>query len=179
MIRLISLAFVAITIVSGCTPRLSPFTQELYERSDWDEKHLKQIQFYLSEDIVLTRQVTKGESEIFEGKIKIVNGKRVEEIIIREGTPGVYLFSPKANRFAVSFEEGKDDLYLMFGPNPKFGNRYALLAKEWDRTSGKVRYHGKLYNVRASSAFASLMVDLRRLGETEYNSRSASGRTVK
>jgi hypothetical protein len=118
-----------------------------------------------------------GESTITEGKIKMVDGRRVEEIIVPENTPGVLLFMPKYDRFAISFEESSDD-YLMFGPNPKIGDRYALLAREWKKRSGIVTYNGKEFEVDANSAFASLLVDLRKINKVERETRKATGRTV-
>ena len=166
-----------LVLASACSPRLSPFTQRLYDEARWSEAELKQIQFYLSDPVILRRSLSGGESTISEGKIKMVNGRRVEEVVIPENTPGVLVFLPKSDRFAVSFEEG-DDLYLMFGPNPKIGDRYVLLAKEWDKRQGKVTYNGKHYDVDASSAFATLMVDLRKINRIEKESRRAQGRTI-
>jgi hypothetical protein len=165
-------------LLASCSSKLTPFTQELYDKQRWSLSELKKIQFYLSEDVILTRQMTSGESHITDGKIRIENGRRIEEIIIPAYTPGVLLFMPKEKRFAVSFDANDDDLYLIFGPNPKMNNRYALLAKEWTDEQGKVHYNGNLYEVDTRSAFASLMVDMKRTGETEYTSHKAGGRRV-
>lgn len=177
ILGILSLAMI-LGIASGCSSRLRPFTQELYDRAGWTEEDLRHIQFYLSEDIVLTRRINAGESVIADGKIKIVDGRRVEQVRIPANTPGVLLFAPKRDRFAVSFEKGDDDLFLMFGPNPKIDNRYALLAREWERNRGKVQYNGKLWDVSADSAFSTLLVDVRKVGQTEYNTRRAEGRRV-
>ena len=126
----------------------------------------------------MRRAVKSGDTKIREGKIKIINGKKVEEIIFEECTPGVYMFSPKKGHFAVSFEGGGDDRYLMFGPNPKASGRYVLLAKDWNRKTGKVTYDGKTYNTTSSSAFAGLEVDMKRFRNAEIKSRKAKGRTV-
>ena len=165
-------------LLISCSASLTPFTQDLYDKHRWTESELKKIQFYLSEDVLLTRQMTSGESHITGGKIRIENGRRIEEIRIPAYTPGVLLFMPREKRFAVSFESQDNDLYLMFGPNPKMRNRYALLAKEWEGDQGKVHYNGNLYDVDTRSAFASLMVDLKKTWTTEYNSRRAEGRRV-
>lgn len=164
--------------VSACTPTLTSFTQRLYDEYDWTEDELKRIQFYVSDDIVLNRGLTAGQSEIISGEIKVVDGREVEEVIIRRNTPGVLLFMPKENRFAISFEADGDDRYLIFGPNPKAGNRYALLASEWRRRGGTVNYEGRQFNVSSASAFASLMVDLKKVRKISVKSRTARGRKV-
>lgn len=173
----LGLLTVAIAL-SSCSPTLSPFTQNLYEDNNWTNGDLQKIQFYLSNDIVLFRELTGGSSEIIQGEIKVVNGRKRDQITFQRGTPGVFLFSPKSNRFAVSFEDGGDDRYLIFGPNPKVGNRYVLLASDWNRQSGTVSYAGQKWRVDASDAYTALMVDLERLQRTDVNRRVASGRRV-
>ena len=138
---------------------------------------MKQVQFYLSDDIIMQREVSGGSSEIIAGEIKMINGKEVEEIRIRRGTPGVLLFIPKNNRFAIGFEEGNNKRYLIFGPSPKVKDRYVLLASEWTRSKGTVTYEGKKYKVNAHNAFATLLVDLKKIHRTQVSSRTAKGRT--
>lgn len=164
--------------LSACAPKLTSFTQRMYDEYSWTESELKRIQFYVSDNIVLRRQLTGGQSEIISGEIKVIDGREVEEIVIRRNTPGVLLFLPRENRFAVSFEADGDDRYLIFGPNPKAGNRYALLASEWRRRTGTVSYEGRKFQVDASNAFASLMVDLKKIRKISINSRTARGRKV-
>lgn len=165
-------------LLTSCSPTLTYFTHDLYKENKWSEQELKQIQFYLSHTIVLRREANSGDSEIREGEIRIRNGRKVEEIVIPGGTPGVFLFSPKENRLAVSFEKTGKDRYLMFGPNPKIDGRYVLLAAEWDKRQGKVTYDGSSWWVDDESAIAALMVDLKRSRHVAVRSRVAQGRTV-
>ena len=165
-------------LASACSPRLSPFTQRLYDDNNWTENELKSIQFYVSQDIVLHREIASGESRIESGEIKMVDGRKVEEVVVRKGTPGVLIFLPKENRFAVSFENNGDDRYLMFGPNPKAGNRYVLLASDWKRRRGKVSYDGKSFYTPSESAYAALMVDLKKIRKVSVKSRTAKGRKI-
>jgi len=160
----------------SCSKRLSYFTQDLYEEHNWSIDDLQGVQFYLSEDIVLYRQLESESSAIQDGKIKLRDGRKVEEVIFEKGTPGILSFSPKANRFAVNFDN--DDRYLMFGPSSKAGGRFVLLAKDWDKRTGKVTYGGTTYNTSSSSAFASLLVDLDKFGRTSYRVEKAEGRKL-
>ena len=172
--------FLLLTALSltSCSPTLSYFTQDLRKENNWSDDELKQIQFYLSNSIVLRREANSGDSQILEGEIRIRNGRKVEEVVIPAGTPGVFLFSPKENRMAVSFEKTGNDRYLMFGPNPKINGRYVLLAAEWDKRQGKVTYDGSAWWVDEESAIAGLMVDLKRSRQVSVKSRVAQGRTV-
>lgn len=172
------LLLACISFVS-CTPQYSYFTESLYKKQNWDAEDVQQIQFYVSKDIVLTRAISEGETRIAQGKISIKDGRKIERVVVKQGTPGVLVIMPKEDRFGISFEEEGSEHYLMFGPNPKYYNRYALLAQDWDREKGKVHYGGQLYDVDAASAFSSLLVDLRRSGGQEYQSRKVQGRLVK
>lgn len=173
-----SLFALAILLLTSCGPTLSPFTQRLYEDQRWSEKDMEKIQFYLSEDIVLTRELRGGSSDIVRGEIKIVDGREVEQLVIRRKTPGVFLFSPKEERFAVSFEDGGSDRFLIFGPNPQAGGRYTLRASDWNRRSGTITYDGLRWQVSTADAFAALMVDMKRIRNRSVRSRVAGGRRI-
>jgi len=170
------LAMMAMIMFSSCSKKLSYFTDNLYEEYSWSEEDLKQIQFYLSSDIVLFREASSDDVRISEGKIKIRDGRQVEEIVFKKGTPGLMIFSPKEDRFAVSFEE--NDKYLMFGPNEKAGGRFVLLAKDWKKRTGKVTYGGETFFTSSTSAFSSLLVDLDNVGQTKYQVNKVKGRTI-
>ena len=162
----------------SCSPRLTPLDQRLIDKNNWGPAELQRIQFYLSQDIVLRRQAESAQTSIKNGKIKYVNGEKIEEVIFERGTPGVVLFSPKENRLAVSFEQEGKDAFLMFGPNPKFDNRYVLLGKEWDRHSGIVTYNGKEYTTTSGSAFSGLLINLKQSRVVEKNTRVPAGRKL-
>ncbi|MEP6646020.1 MAG: hypothetical protein ABJC12_02950, partial [Saprospiraceae bacterium] len=126
----------------------------------------------------LSRAINDDETSITEGKIRIINGKKVQQVVIRQGTPGVLVLMPKDDRFGISFEKADNDAFLMFGPNPKYDDRFALLAQDWERESGKIHYKGQLYTVDAGSAYSSLMVDLKRVGQNQYETKHVQGRKV-
>lgn len=165
------------TIIS-CAPSLSYYTQNTHDSLVRDDSDPGKIQFYVSNDIILWREISKGESTISNGKIKMVNGREVEEVIIKRGTPGVYLFSPQKKQYAICFDPNDDSKYLIFGPLEKTGDRYVLLAKEWDRRKGKVTYGDKVYNTSAESAFAYLMASVTKTKNTRVSSDTPSGRKV-
>ncbi|MBI5916510.1 MAG: hypothetical protein HY842_14125, partial [Bacteroidetes bacterium] len=140
--HLVVMAVLGLTLLSSCSNKLSYFTQDLQERYRWRDDELKKIQFYVSQDIVLKRELTGGSTDIVSGKIKIEDGRQIEEVVIRKGTPGAFLFSPKDERFAIGFEEGSER-YLIFGPSPKYSDRFVLLASDWDKRTGSVTYDNK------------------------------------
>jgi hypothetical protein len=175
--HLILLAFFSVVLFGACSNRLTYFTDDLNERYRWTDDELRKIQFYVSQNIVLKREVSGGDREIISGKIKIEDGRKIEEVVIRKGTPGAFLFSPKRDRFAIGFEDG-NDRYLMFGPSPKYSDRFVLLASDWDRRTGSVTYDDKTWKVSSDVAYAALLVDLRKINKVDVNSRVAKGRKV-
>ncbi|MEL6390139.1 MAG: hypothetical protein AAFQ02_08235, partial [Bacteroidota bacterium] len=128
---------ITLLLLTSCSTNYKYFTQNLYNDYKWSDTELERIQFYLSEDIVLYRRLAGEDTEITRGRIRVVDGSEVEEVIIEKGTPGIFVQSPKQNRFAISFDPDTND-FLMFGPNPKANGKYVLLAKDWSRRVGKV-----------------------------------------
>jgi len=177
LVKLFSLMTV-IVLTSSCSKTLTYFTDDIYAENNWNESELKQIQYYLSEDIRLERVYGTGGSDIQDGQIKIKSERKVDEVIIKKGTPGILVFSPKSNRFALSFDEDPDK-YLMFGPNEKANGRYVLLAKKWKKRGGIISYGGVEYRTTSDSAYAALMVDISKARKTSKKSKTASGRRVK
>jgi len=120
----------AIFLLSSCSS-LTPFTQDIYADLNPNEEQIKSVQFYLSQDILLYKTMNRDEAIVEKGKIKFNEKQKSEEVLIPRGTPGVVVFLPKENRFAVSFEDDNDK-FLIFGPNKKLGDKYTLLGKEWE-----------------------------------------------
>jgi hypothetical protein len=168
----------SIIFLTSCSPAYTYFTTDLYQQEQWSEEDLRQIQFYTSKEIVLTRQISAGETAIAGGKIIVKNGQRYEKVVIPMNTPGVLVLMPREDRMAISFEDKDNDAFLMFGPNPEIDNRFALLAQDWEMEQGQVHYKDKVYVVDAQYAYSCLMVDLRKEGQNQYETKSVKGRTL-
>jgi len=174
------LLFFALTLIlcSSCSKKLTYFTQSLYEENNWNEAELKRIQFYLSEDLELYRTASGGSTSIEDGQIKLEDRRKVDMVLIEKGTPGTFVFSPKKNRYAVSFDES--GAYLMFGPGKRTRGRYTLRAKEWKERGqgGIITYGDEEFLTGTENAYAALMVDLKKAKKSVVNSKKASGRKV-
>lgn len=168
----------AIVMVLSSCKTLIPFTQDLKESNNWNNEDLKRIQFYTSETIVLHRQLNSNETGIVSGKIKMIDGKQVEEIIIKKGTPGVVSAIPDNQRLAVSFEIG-DDHYLTFGVDPKRGERYYLRLYDYKKNQyALVTYFNQSYNVSPQALQAYLQVNLKKINKLSKELRVAKGRKL-
>ncbi|MEO6190556.1 MAG: hypothetical protein ABIO44_09625 [Saprospiraceae bacterium] len=164
--------------LNSCSPSLTPLTKEIISENKWNEAELKKIQFYIAKDLILTRRLSSGESNISGGKILIKDGEKIEQVVIKNGTPGVLLFMPKEDRFAICFDKESTEKFLIFGPNPKVRSRFVLMGKEWDLRSGKVSYNGKVYDTSTESAFNSLLVNLKRAKNLDQSLEVAKGRKI-
>lgn len=173
------LTITSVILLSSCSKNLTYFTSDLVENYSWGERELKRIQFYVSEDVYLYKTEKGGSSQIKGGRIQIKDQRKVDEIIIKEGTPGTLMFMPKENTFAVSFDNSGN--YLIFSPSKKTNGKYTLRAKKWlDKGKGGVITYGEEeYYTTTQSAYAALMVDLNKANKSERKSKRASGRTVR
>ncbi len=169
--------FISLITLLGSCKNLVPYTDAMKKQHNWSNEQVKRIQFYVSRDIVLHRELTEGSTEIVGGKIKTIRGKKVDEILIQAGTKGVVTDIPKENKMLVSFEIG-DDKYLSFGVNPNVGDKYVLLASDWKNEMGKVHYSGNEYYTDPDSKYAVLLVDLRKIDQMEVKQHVAKGRKV-
>ena len=169
--------FIAIASALASCKNLVPYTDAMKKEHNWSADQLKQVQFYLSHDVVLRRELVQGTSQIVHGKIKMVDGRKVDEILIRAGTPGILTDMPKENKMLVSFEIG-DDHYLSFGVNPTKGEKFVLLASDWNNGMGKVHYSGDEYYTDPDSRYAFLMVDLHKIDNRSMKQHVAKGRKI-
>jgi len=166
----------ALMFLSSCNS-LTPFTQDIYTDLDASEEEIKSVQFYLSQDIVLYKTLNTDEAKVEDGKIKLRERQKSQEILIAKGTPGVVVFFPKENRFAVSFDSDADK-FLVFGPNKRLDDRYTLLGKEWDDGYGEVTYGGEVYTTSTRNAVASLLVNVNKMNKYTVKRKQAGGRKI-
>jgi len=168
---------VAILALSSCSKNLVPYSQNIQDKYNISDAQMKQVQFYTSNDILIFRNISDADTEVISGKIKIQNGREVEEVVIPKGTPGVIVWDDKEKRYGVSFD-AQDSQFLTFGPNPKKANRYYLMASEWNQKIGTIKFNGQEYKTTPRSADVYLMVDLKKIDRVDVDRKVLKGRTV-
>ncbi|EYF00664.1 hypothetical protein [Chondromyces apiculatus] len=178
----------------GCGPRLVPFTHELRVQHNLTSKDLKNLQFYISHEVTLRRELESGGSQVTPGhKLLLLSGKSIEEVVIEKHTPGVATeVSDRA--LAVSFEAGFSMIFAASAepgtPSPSFqsfatapdpfpGNPSspqpepiavpsgAFGGSYWLATEegGRVPYQGRLFEAVEQSLRAHLLIDAESLEE--------------
>ena len=172
------LAGVTLVLATACGPKLATLSTSVRDENAWTEDELSRIQFFLSQDLVLTRERKSGSTAIIQGEVRVKDGRRIEELVFERGTPGVVLFQTKEGHLAIGFDERRDDRFLMFGPNPNRRGEYVLLGKNAGRYSSKVTYDDKQWDVSNANADVRLLFNLKRTGNTKRKTSSVGGRRL-
>lgn len=166
-----------ILTMSACSKNYTAYTSSLDRSLSYTERQLSRVQFYLDDDLRLFIEESDSKVLLEGGTIYVDSGREVNEVIIREGTPGQVVDRLSDGKLAVSFDNDPNS-YLLFGPSKKYGGKYVLLAKDWDRNVGRINYGGTPYTVSATSNRTGLMVDLRKSSKVSKQSAAAGGRRV-
>lgn len=174
-LKRVSIGILIIFYISSCTT--IPFTTVLRNEYALNNDDVKQLQYYISDRIVMQRELTGEEAgsmtEITSGHtLKKVKGKYVEEIVIMSRTPCIVV-GTVGTSLKIAFEEGD---HLIFEPLGSLGKYY--LRGRFSGVTGKtaIRYAGKTYMaVSGDPTSAHLLVDEETLGKFEKDSRVLPG----
>jgi hypothetical protein len=171
-------ALVIVASLYACSSSI-PFTNDDKIKYNLTEDKLKKLQFFVSRDIVLQRGERSDEAQEFDqdGKLIVSSSASLDEIYIKEGTPGVVVKVMDGNRLAVSFDATDDNKYLVFG-DPNNRGRYNLMGAEWNNGKGKINYGGKVYYVMPGGAGAYLKYKMKKVSENRKSQSAVKGRKV-
>src|SRR6185295_4561428 len=93
MIMRVGLAGMLLLSLSACS-NLTPVNEDL--RSSVGEEDLRQLQLYVSSDIELSRVLRSEEAGVTaKHSLRVDKGRRVEEVLIAAGTPGILVKAEK------------------------------------------------------------------------------------
>jgi hypothetical protein len=165
------LSLMAISL-AGFSQKLVPFTTTIQEKFGLSKEDLKQVQFYASEDIVLTKELSGKSNEVVSGKIKTFANKKVDEVFIKAKTPCLVVDTNSKGNLKVSFSSSNEKT-LTFGNTP-IATRFVLLAEKWEGHTGTINYGGEKYQVGGFGYDASLYVkmkDIRKVRKHKYRER--------
>lgn len=161
-------------MLTSCASKV-PFTSDLKEQYGIGEKTLKKIQFYTSNEIVLTQSGGESYVQTYDGKILVNSTARENRIVIPKNTPCTIERTLDSTRVMVSFEYGEGRA-LIFGVN-SIGT-YSLFAKKWTGRDGVVEYNNATYTTTNNSGMAMLNVKLKKLNQYRNKERTISGRRI-
>jgi hypothetical protein len=171
-----TIIFAAIIMFASSCKNLVPYTDALKTQHGWSIEQVEHIQFILSDEIVLERQLVTDIEDHISGKVVSRNGQRYEEVYFKKGLK-IGLIGITDNGNYIMRCDIKEGHTLTFGVNPNKGGKFVLLASDWVDKKGKVHYNGIEYFTTNSSVH--LLIDLRRKIDYEDDYKKARGFKVK
>ncbi|MDP4965237.1 MAG: hypothetical protein NWQ55_09205 [Salibacteraceae bacterium] len=175
MKTLIGFAIIAL-ISTSCASKyvLNTGTINKYQISNDD---LTKIQFYNSQDIVLTRYENIAQDKKTEkGTLSLSTGKELDQVVIKADTPGKVVKKLENSSIAVSFEPD-DNKYLIFGTSSA-SDTYKLQAISWKDGRGKINYGGMTYFTNVGSEHCFVSFKLKREYREDKKLRYAKGNKI-
>lgn len=178
----LSIVATACLILPSCAPRI-PFTQEVRQEYRLTDTELKSIQFYISDDVILHRDVTDSkEVGTDRGTLKVKSGRTIEEVLIKAHTPCV-VQSVLDTKLVLSFGDGPNEL-LVFGDVSDKGVRfrrghyYAMLAADFRDGRDVVEYDGREFYVADPGRPVFLLFKMESIREYNRNTKTVKGKKL-
>ena len=160
--------------------RFVPFTRELKQRLERDNVDLKQVQFYIDQKVVMSRNLGNEKVEVHSGVVKFSNGEYINEVIVPAFTPGI-CESTDNEKLMISFEKGNNDLAFGLGSGYS-ANEYVIYGFDWKNGSAMVNFDNSRFRARCATcpdlAMAKLVVRKSEIDRVEKKTRVLQGRTV-
>jgi len=171
------LAILPLLFIS-CSPKRIPFTQQLKEKYQLQPEELQSIQFYLSNDLKLSRLDHKVKKNTENGELIVLKDEVAQEIIFKAGTPCVIREVIDGDKVKVSFEKDGNK-YLVFGSIRNKDGFYTLQAADWKNDKGKVNYGEKMYLTSDGSRDVFLALKMKSLEQFKLDQKVVKGQEVK
>jgi hypothetical protein len=157
-----------------------PFTRDLYNRLKAYNINVKQIQFFIDQQVVLNRYVDVNKAELKSGVLKFLNGRYTNEIVIPALTPCV-VDSIDADGFRVSFEKGSNNVFK-FVNNKYSPDFFVFTGSNWKDGTAEIYFDKQVYRVScvncSSVADVKLMVKQSDMDKSEKKTKVLQGRKV-
>ncbi len=176
------LSLVCFVLLPACTTttepnygRYIPFTRELIFTYSLSEDDVKHLQFYVSKEILLRRELSKGEANIAKGKLIVDNGKEVDEVEVPQFAPGIAdaaeFNTDDIDYIDVRFEEGASVIEFI-ARDAKPRDSFGLM---FHTETHSVPFGDREYQPMHDSLHAILLVDRDVLSNLQSNRRVLKG----
>ena len=123
-----------------------PFTRDLFDKLSASNIDIKQVQFYIDQQIVLTRFLSNDQIAVKNGVIKFNNGRYVNEIVFPQYTK-VICDAIEGDGLRVKAENGNNTLKFLNSKQYSPIN-YIFNPDKWNKDgSCEAMYNGNRYTV--------------------------------
>ena len=171
--------FVILFSITSCN-RKTIFTTDTRKSVEDLNLSLTKLQYYIDNDIILSREVNKDTAKINAGILIYQDGKYFENIKLKASTRGVCT-AVFPDRLHISFEKGENK-YLVFSISNviRADKSYQLLADP-SATNGDhiIQYDGKLYKLYVDKNWPRLVISKKLINKEKYDGRIMKGQKVK
>lgn len=132
------------------------------------------LQYYTTHDITLRRSLESGARTVVWSRVVREEGRTIDEVVVRKGTPGVVVRILDSARLQVSFEEGTDITFAGYTS----GQKYCLTGRNRAGGDVDVDFQRLTYRAVKKSGLACLEIDEESLSELEKQRRVLRGRRI-
>jgi len=160
-----------------------PFTRELFDKLSANNIDVKLVQFYIDQQLVLTRNLSNDQVTVKNGVIKFNNGKYVNEVVFPQYTP-VVVDAIEGDGLRVSAETGTNTLKFLNSKQYSPVN-YIFNPDRWGKDGAcEVNYNNNKYSVLCPTCStnspneAKLVVKQSAFDNLDRQSTIIKGRTV-
>lgn len=164
--------------LSACS-NLTPVDDDI--RSRVGDEELRRLQLYVSSDIELWRVLRSEETGVTaKHSLRIDKGRRMEEVLISAGTPGIIVNTEK-NKLFVSFEPpiaGQEVFITFVKGNNGRTEGYFMFPDKFNQGEMFVNYGGTEYSASTESRIAHLLVEQDKVKVSSHALREVPGRRV-
>ncbi len=156
-----------------------PFTRDLFILLRSKNIDIKKVQFFIDQQLILSRFYDVNKAEVVSGVIKFANGRYIDEIIIPALTPGV-CDSIEADGLKINFERGNNDFKFI---NNKYSPDFFIFSgNNWKDGSCDVYYNKMIFRAAcgtcSSASDIKLVVKQSDIDNTKKTSKILQGRKV-
>ncbi|MEJ6492543.1 MAG: lipoprotein [Flavobacteriales bacterium] len=172
-------SLVALAILSSCAVKMS-FTKALKEEYNLTDQSMKDVQFFVSSEIILERSSSKGSSGTTQdGTIVSTSSKEQNRIIILPRTKCVLEETADNGAVLIRFETGAGK-YITFATRPNMDAGKYYFQADWKQGKGGEIDYGddEKYFATSSSGEAYLMVKVKKSNRTKRKDRVVKGMKV-
>jgi len=156
----------------------SDFMSNMIEEYSLSQENLKKIQFYTSNEIVLSKQSQVESIKISKGVLFVDKTNSSNEIIIKASTPCLFVKGDK-KLITVLFDNNVKLNFVNPCANGCMTNsRYYLAAENWADKTGTLELNGVKYKALGMSAETYLTIDKKSLNNNNVESVILKGKLL-
>ena len=158
---------IIVVFITSCN-RKAYFTSDVRNKIESKNIDLKKLQYYIDNDVVLSREISSDTARVTAGRVVFQNGKYYETIILRANTKGVCT-GVYPNRLNLAFETGNNK-NITFTIPQIIGSQdvYQMVNEDiYGNASTIIKYEGQIYNLVPKNGYLPRLMIRKRLVEKE------------